>query len=131
MRRTEAWELPLDFARGREERTAFSEYYSQGIYTAMFMLRKRRTKYVHYVNRRAWLTWAGTREGEGPGRKAELRPFWRRQWELKVRRGWEQLELDSKGGPAAAVFAARRPGGIFKELQTGAVLAYPPICPGK
>ena len=32
--------------------------------------------------------------------------------------------------PSGSCFAARRPGGIFKELQTGAVLADPPICPG-
>lgn len=53
-------ELPgeslIDFARGRyEERTAFSEYYSQGIYTAMFMLRKGDYKYVHYVGERPQL----------------------------------------------------------------------------
>lgn len=32
-----------------EERSAYAEYYSQGIYTAMFMLRKGDYKYIHYV----------------------------------------------------------------------------------
>lgn len=45
------------FAKGEDdpERTAFSEYYSQGIYTAMFMLRKGKYKYVHYVGERPQL----------------------------------------------------------------------------
>ncbi|MCI8268819.1 MAG: sulfatase-like hydrolase/transferase [Lachnospiraceae bacterium] len=46
----------LAYAKGKkEERTAFSEYYSQGIYTAMFMLRKGPYKYVHYVGERPQL----------------------------------------------------------------------------
>lgn len=46
----------IDYARGKkEERTAFSEYYSQGIYTAMYMLRKGEYKYVHYVGERPQL----------------------------------------------------------------------------
>ena len=46
----------LPYAKGRkEERTAFSEYYSQGIYTAMFMLRKGPYKYIHYVGERPQL----------------------------------------------------------------------------
>ena len=46
----------LAYARGKkEERTAFSEYYSQGIYTAMFMLRKGPYKYVHFVGERPQL----------------------------------------------------------------------------
>ena len=46
----------IPYAKGeKEERTAFSEYYSQGIYTAMFMLRKGSYKYVHYVGERPQL----------------------------------------------------------------------------
>ena len=39
------------FAKGEEDtnRAVFSEYYAQGIYTAMFMLKKSDYKYVHYV----------------------------------------------------------------------------------
>lgn len=46
----------IGYAKGiYEERTAFSEYYSQGIYTAMFMLRRGDYKYVHYVGERPQL----------------------------------------------------------------------------
>lgn len=46
----------VGYAAGKtEKRTAFSEYYSQGIYTAMFMLRKEQYKYVHYVGERPQL----------------------------------------------------------------------------
>lgn len=40
------------FARGEIEpnRAVFSEYYAQGVYTAMFMLRKGDFKYVHYYD---------------------------------------------------------------------------------
>jgi choline-sulfatase len=39
------------YAKGEEDptRAVFSEYYAQGIYTAMFMLKKGDYKYVHYV----------------------------------------------------------------------------------
>ena len=37
------------------DRAVFSEYYSQGVYTAMYMLRKGDYKYVHYVNERPQL----------------------------------------------------------------------------
>jgi choline-sulfatase len=39
------------YAAGKEDpqRMAFSEYYSQGSYTAQFMLRRGKYKYVHYV----------------------------------------------------------------------------------
>ena len=45
------------FAQGEEDqqREVFSEYYSQGIYTAMFMLKKGNYKYVHYVGERPQL----------------------------------------------------------------------------
>lgn len=46
----------LPYVKGRhEERTAFSEYYSQGIYTAMFMLRRNQYKYIHYEGERPQL----------------------------------------------------------------------------
>lgn len=38
-----------------EDRAVCAEYYSQGIYTAMFMLRNRKYKYVHYVHERPQL----------------------------------------------------------------------------
>lgn len=45
------------FARGKydPDRVAFSEYYAQGVYTAMFLLRKGRYKYVYYVGERPQL----------------------------------------------------------------------------
>ncbi len=45
------------FAQGREnsDRIAFSEYYAQGVYTAMFLLRKGKYKYVYYVGERPQL----------------------------------------------------------------------------
>lgn len=46
----------IPYAQGKvEERTAFSEYYSQGIYTAMFLLRDGDYKYIHYVGERPQL----------------------------------------------------------------------------
>lgn len=38
-----------------EDRAVCAEYYSQDIYTAMFMLRNRKYKYVHYVHERPQL----------------------------------------------------------------------------
>lgn len=45
------------YAKGAEDsnRAVFSEYYAQGIYTAMFMLKKGDYKYVHYVGERPQL----------------------------------------------------------------------------
>ena len=90
----------LDFARGREEeRTAFSEYYSQGIYTAMFMLRKKAYKYVHYVNERPQLfnLEQDPEEREDLAGRPEYAPLLEEMYrELKSVADVEQLELDSK-----------------------------------
>lgn len=45
------------YAQGEEDlnRVVFSEYYSFGMYTASFMLRKGTYKYIHYVNERPQL----------------------------------------------------------------------------
>ena len=90
----------LNFARGREEeRTAFSEYYSQGIYTAMFMLRKGAYKYVHYVNERPQLfnLEQDPEEREDLAGQPEYAPLLEEMYrELKSIADVEQLEHDSK-----------------------------------
>ena len=90
----------LAYARGKkEERTAFSEYYSQGIYTAMFMLRKGPYKYIHYVGERPQLfdLEKDPREeedlAEKPGYEALLTRLYE---ELKKIADAEHLEEESK-----------------------------------
>lgn len=45
------------YAKGEEDdgRIAFSEYYAQGVYTAMFLYREGRYKYVYYANEKPQL----------------------------------------------------------------------------
>ncbi len=88
------------YAKGaKEERIAFSEYYSQGIYTAMFMLRKDAYKYIHYVGECPQLFHLGEDPSEQynlaeqPEYQETLRQMYR---ELKEIADVEQLEVESK-----------------------------------
>lgn len=90
----------IPYALGRyEDRTAFSEYYSQGIYTAMFMLRKGDFKYVHYVGERPQLfnlREDPLEEHDLAGLQEYLPVVERMCRELLQIADVEQLELDSK-----------------------------------
>ena len=90
----------IPFGRGREEdRVVFSEYYSQGIYTAMFLLRKGKYKYIHYVGERPQLfdLESDPEEcidlAESPKYQELLNQLYQ---ELKIVADVEQLERDSK-----------------------------------
>lgn len=90
----------LPFAKGTtEDRAAFSEYYSQGIYTAMFMLRKGDYKYIHYVGERPQLFHLreDPLEEHDLAGEMEYQPIVRRMYrELKQIVDVEQMEIDSK-----------------------------------
>lgn len=90
----------IPFGRGQEEdRVVFSEYYSQGIYTAMFLLRKGKYKYIHYVGERPQLfdLESDPKEcidlAECPKYQKLLNQLYQ---ELKMVADVEQLERDSK-----------------------------------
>jgi len=97
-------ELPgsslIPYAQGQQEaRTAFSEYYSQGIYTAMFMLRKGRYKYVHYVGEQPQLFDLENdplEETDLAGQAEYQHVLDEMYGELKKTADVEQLEIDSK-----------------------------------
>lgn len=117
------------FARGEEnpERAVFSEYYSQGIYTAMFMLRKGRYKYVHYVGERPQLfdleaDPEETRDlAEEPGYGDILAGM---EQELRKQADPERLETDSK---AAQRRLLEKHGGRDEFLRTFKPSLFSPI----
>lgn len=90
----------IPYAKGRyEDRSAFSEYYSQGIYTAMFMLRRGDYKYIHYVGERPQLfnLLEDPLEEHDLAIRQEYQPVVNRMYEeLKQIADVEQLELESK-----------------------------------
>ena len=90
----------IPFGKGQEEeRTVFSEYYSQGIYTAMFLLRKGKYKYIHYVGENPQLFDLETDPEEriDLAEYPEYRELINQLYEeLKNIANVEQLEVDSK-----------------------------------